>query len=255
MNLLIALLISLGLNMFMFIPAYIFRTDKLTDISYAVSFALLGIIGILFGGISTPSLILVIAIILWSFRLGLYLLTRIHKMGRDKRFDEMRNSFWQFGKFWFLQGLTVWIVLIPSLLFLSKSPNNLHLFSYIGLVMWIIGLVIETVADMQKFNFINNSQNKGKWIESGIWKFSRHPNYFGEIFLWFGLYIFTIGAFNLNEILIGFIGPLYIAVLILFVSGVPLLEKGADKRWGDDIEYQRYKKRTSTLIPWFNKTF
>lgn len=253
MDLLIALIVSLGINILMFIPAYLLRTDKLTDISYAVTFSVLGIIAIVLGGITIPALILLVAILLWASRLGIYLLIRIHKMGRDKRFDEMRKSFWRFGRFWILQGITVWIVLLPSMLFLTKSPKELSWYSCIGLVIWTFGLTIETLADIQKFRFINNLDNKGKWINSGIWKYSRHPNYFGEIILWLGLYIFVLGNLSTGEAFVGVIGPLYIAFLILFVSGVPLLEKAAEKKWGENNEYQNYKKKTSMLIPWFNK--
>lgn len=253
MNLFIAFIIALGLNILIFIPAYLWKTDKLTDISYAITFALLAIIGLISGGISIPSIILVFAILIWSIRLGSYLLIRIHKMGRDIRFDEMRKSFWQFGRFWFLQGLTVWVVLIPSLLFLAKSPTKLPWYAYVGLSIWACGLAIEAVADMQKYQFINNSKNKGRWIDTGIWKYSRHPNYFGEISLWFGLYIFVFGNLSTTETLIGIIGPLYITLLILFVSGIPLLEKRADKKWGDNPEYIEYKKSTNILVPWFKK--
>lgn len=218
MNLLTTFFIALGLNIIMFVPAYIWKTDKLTDISYAVTFALLGVISIVIGGISIPSIILVAAILLWSIRLGSYLLIRIHKIGRDKRFDEMRKSFWRFGRFWILQGLTVWVVLVPSMLFLVKSPKNLPWYAYIGLTIWAFGLAIETVADMQKFKFINNIDNKGKWIDTGIWKYSRHPNYFGEITLWFGLYAFVFGNLTAGEALIGIIGPLYITILIWLLS-------------------------------------
>ncbi len=253
MDLLTAFIIALGLNILMFIPAYIWKTDKLTDISYAVTFTLLGIMGLLIGGITIPSTILVTAILLWSIRLGAYLLIRIHKMGRDNRFDEMRKSFWRFGRFWVLQGLTVWVVLLPSMLFLAKSPAKLPWYAYVGLIIWACGLLIEAVADMQKFKFINNPENKGKWIESGIWKYSRHPNYFGEIMLWFGLYVFVFGNLSTVEAFVGLIGPLYIALLIIFVSGVPLLKKGAEKKWGDNPQYRKYKQRTSMIIPWFRK--
>lgn len=255
MNLLIALFIALGLNVAMFIPAYLWKTDKLTDISYAVTFALLAVIGLVRGGISTPSIILTAAVIAWSVRLGSYLLIRIHKMGRDKRFDEMRKSFWQFGRFWILQGLTVWVVLLPSMLFLAKSPTELPWYAYVGLAIWACGLTIEATADMQKFNFINNPENKEKWIDTGIWKYSRHPNYFGEIALWFGLYIFAFGNLSKTEALIGIVGPLYIALLILFVSGIPLLEKGADKKWGENPEYKKYKESTNILIPYLKKEY
>ncbi|MCA9375097.1 DUF1295 domain-containing protein [Candidatus Dojkabacteria bacterium] len=253
MDLLIALIISLGINILMFIPAYIWKTDKLTDISYTVTFVLLAFISLVISGVTLPSVILLGAIFLWASRLGGYLLIRIRKIGKDSRFDAMRESFWRFGRFWILQGFTVWVVLIPSILFINKAPESLVTLSYVGLIVWAIGLGIETIADFQKYRFINNPENKGKWIASGLWKYSRHPNYFGEILLWFGLYIFVFNAFSLGEALVGLVGPLYIALLIIFVSGIPLLEKGATKRWGDNPEYKRYRQRTSMLIPWFNK--
>lgn len=237
----------------MFIPAFIWKTDKLTDISYAVTFVIVALYGFLFGGITTASVVLFSMITLWAVRLGSYLLVRIHKIGKDNRFDEMREHFWRFFRFWLLQGVSVWVVLLPSMLFFHNSIQTIPPYAYIGLLLWLTGLTIEAVADMQKFRFINDPQNKGKWIDSGLWKYSRHPNYFGEILLWAGVYIFTLFGLGVVESWIGAIGPLYIASLILFVSGIPLLEKGAEERWGDQDAYQAYKKKTSILIPWFTK--
>jgi steroid 5-alpha reductase family enzyme len=105
----------------------------------------------------------------------------------------------------------------------------------------------------RKFNFIQNKQNKGKWIESGLWRYSRHPNYFGEILTWVGVYIVSYQWLEGREVYLGLIGPLFISFILIFVSGIPVLEKGADKRWGTDKKYQEYKKRTSILIPFFKK--
>lgn len=238
----------------MFIPAYFFATDKLTDISYAVSFVLVALYGLIVGGAALPSIVLSTMIFLWALRLGTYLLIRIHKMGRDKRFDGMRESFSRFFKFWFFQGLTVWVVLVPTLLFMfSEVPASLDGAMLIGIIIWLVGLLVEVVADYQKFAFIQNPQNKGKWIASGLWKYSRHPNYFGEILVWVGVYIFTLSILSGVSAFLALVGPLYIASILLFFSGVPLLEKGADKHWGNDPQYQAYKKRTSLIIPLPNK--
>lgn len=253
MNLFSTFLIAIGINVLMFIPAYFLRTDKLTDISYAVTFVVVAVYGILFGGYTLPSLLIVLMVFLWAARLGGYLLIRIKKIKSDKRFDGMRESFWRFSRFWLLQGLTVWVVLLPSLLFMQKSIEEISAFAYIGVVIWLGGLLIETFADAQKFKFINDPSNKGKWIDSGLWKYSQHPNYFGEIMLWIGVYVFTIFGLNLAESLIGALSPIYIIVLLIFVSGIPLLEKAATKRWGENKKYQAYKKRTSVLIPLPNK--
>lgn len=249
MGLFEALLISLGINIAMFIPAYFFKTDKLTDISYAATFIVV-VWALVFGSSATlPSIILAVTVTLWAVRLGTYLLIRIHRMGKDNRFDSMRGDFLKFAGFWLLQGLTVWVVLIPSALFIGNEPRSVPLWSFIGILVWFIGLSIETFSDLQLFRFIINPANRGKWITTGLWRFSRHPNYFGEILLWFGVYMFVVAALNGSQILLGLIGPLYIAGLILFVSGVPILEKKADARWKKDPAFQEYKRRTSIVIP------
>lgn len=233
----------------MFFPAYFLRTDKLTDISYAVTFVVVAVFGLAVGGVTFPSLLIVLMVLMWAARLGGYLLIRIRKIKKDKRFDGMRESFWRFSRFWLLQGLTVWVVLLPSLLFMQKGIEEISAFAYIGVLIWLVGLLIEAFADAQKFKFINDPANKGKWIESGLWKYSQHPNYFGEIVLWVGVYVYAIFGLNATESLIGALSPIYIIVLLIFVSGIPLLEKAAQKRWGENEEYRAYKKRTSTLIP------
>ena len=248
MEYLIAFLIAVGLNILMFIPAFIFKTDKLTDLSYAISFALVA--GILFFN-STQELghmVLFSMIVLWALRLGVYLFIRIRKIERDKRFDGMRESFSKFFRFWLLQGITVFIVLLSSIPYFSSSGTELSTLALIGMLVFASGLVIETFADLQKYRFINNAENKGEWIDEGLWHYSRHPNYFGEILVWTGVYVFTLSLVSGADALIGFSSPLYIALLIIFVSGIPLLERGADKRWGDNPEYLKYKKTTSPLI-------
>lgn len=243
----------MGINLLMFLPAYFFRTDKLTDISYAVTFVVLALYGFFDTSMSSASIVLFILVLLWAVRLGSYLLVRIHKIKRDKRFDGMRENFWSFVKFWLLQGVTVWFVMIPSLLFFGRDVQSIPAWAYVGVLVWVVGIIIEAVSDIQKYKFINNPENKGKWMASGLWKYSRHPNYFGEILLWLGVYIFVISGLGLVQSLVALIGPLFITCLIIFVSGIPLLEKAADKRWGENPEYQKYKKRTSSLIPFLLK--
>ncbi|MDA1079572.1 MAG: DUF1295 domain-containing protein [bacterium] len=246
-------LFAVGFNLFLFLPAYFLRTDKLTDISYALTFIILSVYGLLIGGITTAKLLVAVLAVLWAVRLGSYLLYRIHKIGRDVRFDERRNSFVSFGSFWLLQGVTVWVVLVPLLLFLQKSNPSLNTLSYIGMIVWLFGLCVESIADWQKFQFKSNKKNKGRWIDVGIWQYSRHPNYFGEILVWVGVYLSVFSALSGSEAVFGLVSPVYIALLLLFVSGVPLLEKSADKKWGSNPKYQDYKKRTSVLILWPKK--
>lgn len=249
MILLETLLYAVGLNLLMFIPAYLFKTDKLTDISYAATFFL--ITGYLFtqSSQSFVHIFLFAMISLWAVRLGGYLLYRIHKMGRDKRFDERRNKFWSFLNFWVFQGVLAWILLIPAIYIMQQSDLVADGILYTGLAIWLIGLLIEGISDYQKFSFIQKPSNKGKWIESGLWKYSRHPNYFGEILVWVGVYIFALTNLSGFSVLIAAASPVFISLSLIFVTGLPLLEKAADKRWGSDSDYQDYKKRTSILVP------
>jgi len=123
----------------------------------------------------------------------------------------------------------------------------------IGVAVWAIGLVCETIADLQKMAFSNDPANKDKWIDTGIWHYSRHPNYFGEILVWVGVYLYTLASLPLLPAVIGLVSPAFIIILLLFISGIPILEKSADKRWGSESKYQAYKKRTSILIPFASK--
>ena len=252
MDILIALAVSLGINLLMFVPAFIFKTDKLTDISYAVTFVVVLLFGFLTNSINVMTVLLLIMIVLWAIRLGVYLLIRIRKIGRDKRFDGMRENFFPFLKFWILQGISVFVIMVPAVLFLNTEIKTFGAVSLIGIIIWCGGLMLETTADYQKYQFINNIDNKGKWIDIGVWHYSRHPNYLGEIMVWVGLYLFMLPVLSISHAFIGLIGPLYIITLISFVSGIPLLEKGADKRWGENPAYRAYKKRVGVLFPKIN---
>ncbi len=248
------LIFAIVLNLLMFFFAFTLKTDKLTDISYATTFVGIALFGFSKTDQGTVQKIIFGLVILWAVRLGTYLLIRIHKMGRDKRFDEMRSSFWKFGRFWLLQGLTAWVVMLPaSYLLISGRQTELNALTIFGLAISVTGILLESIADNQKFVFIMNKRNSGKWIESGIWGYSRHPNYFGEMLTWYGAYILCYSWLNTSENLVALVGPLFITILLVGVSGIPLLEKSADKRWGSDKKYIAYKKRTSVLIPLPNK--
>lgn len=253
--LLTLLLLSVAFNLALFVPAYIFKTDKLTDISYALTFIALVAILVLTSPLSLHGIMLTVVIILWAIRLGGFLLIRIAKTGKDQRFDGRRENFFSFASFWLLQGVSVWVILLPAILFFENAQEqaSLPLLAVIGAVVTLIGLSIETIADAQKFAFKNNPANKNSWIATGIWKYSRHPNYFGEILVWIGVYLIVLPSLTVSSALFALLSPLYITSLLLFVSGIPLLEKSADERWGKDPKYQEYKEVTSVLIPLPNK--
>ncbi|MDX1535814.1 MAG: DUF1295 domain-containing protein [Candidatus Spechtbacterales bacterium] len=233
-----------------FVFAAKFKTDKVTDLSYSLTFIFIAIYLMIYGSVRDIfSIIIAIAVVSWGMRLGTYLFIRILKMKKDSRFDEIREDFWRFAKFWFLQGITVWVVMLPIITFFGSNHSGISvkLFS-VGISIWLFGLIFETIADFQKYSFIQNSKNRGQWINVGLWKYSRHPNYFGEITCWWGLFIAASSAFSGLEFA-SVIGPIFITAMILFVTGLPPLEKKADKMFGDKSGYAEYKKNTSILIP------
>jgi len=244
------LLLALGINLVMFIPAFIFKTDRLTDISYGLSFVTLVAIAWIVEPFSIENTLVALMVTLWGIRLGAFLFIRIKKMKRDKRFDGRREHFIKFLSFWLLQGITVGIVLIPALLFMGKTDKSTM---SVGILIWLFGLLFETIADSQKFNFNQNPSNKGAFIDRGLWKVSRHPNYFGEILVWVGMYVYMFMSFSTLEKLWTLSGPVFIILMLLFVSGIPTVEKRAEEKFGNNPAYLEYKRRTSLLIPWFRK--
>lgn len=249
MELLTLFIISIIIQIVLFIPAYLLQTDKLTDMAYSITFILLVWIATLSTTITIPKIILSILVTLWGLRLGTYLVARIWKTGLDNRFNDFRKNFFGFLGFWVIQGVTVFVVLLPAFFFINSTiqPNAWLLLA--GGALFIKGLFWETIADLQMWQFKADKKNKGKFINVGVWKKSRHPNYFGEILVWLGAYVFAFSALNLTESIIGLVSPLFIFVLLRFFSGVPPLEKKNDKRWGDQKDYQKYKKNTPLLFP------
>ena len=247
-----AFLVIWAVQVLFFILAYILRTDKFTDFAYGTSF----IIGALFALLKTHSptnippvkLILLIMVSLWGLRLSIYLLTRILKIKKDKRFDEIRGNFAKFAGFWLLQAVTIWSVSLPVLVLMAtKNLNNWSPATLTGQAIWAAGFIIEAISDQQKFSFLNKEKNKYKWVNIGLWKYSRHPNYFGEILCWIGIFIYSISLLGLNYWYI-IASPIYITSLLLFVSGIPPAEKSLDKKFGNNPKYQKYKEEVSPLI-------
>jgi steroid 5-alpha reductase family enzyme len=254
------LLLAVSFNLVIFVPAFIFKTDKLTDISYSLTFIFLSLVALFREGEGYfGETLIFIMVLFWALRLGGYLLYRISRTGKDSRFDKMRNSFLKFGLFWLIQGITVWAVMIPALLFfisnnlIGNNEVKIVIIS-LGFAVWLFGLIIETIADIQKFKYIEESRVQGKerhWVDVGLWKYSRHPNYFGEIIVWIGIYIVVITRVTLATSVLALIGPIFITVLICCFSGIPILEKKANKRYADNEDYEEYKNNTGLIIPGF----
>jgi steroid 5-alpha reductase family enzyme len=188
----------------------------------------------------------------WCVRLGSFLYLRIRKAGEDTRFVGIRENPVRFFSVWTVQGLWVFLTQIPVLLSLrhSVSSDDVHVLDIAGAALWALGYLVEVLADHQKTKFRDDPRNKGKFIQEGLWYYSRHPNYFGEISMWIGIFLITVHGMPTTFLkLMAAFGPAFVTLLLLKVSGVPLLEKQADERWGKLESYQKYKRETSSLIP------
>ena len=247
-------IICIGTQWLAWIPASIKQTERFYDLIGGLTYFIVVIFSLWAGSQSeSPSireLIISSLVVIWSLRLSFFLYRRIHRTGKDGRFDELKNSPIRFLVPWTLQGLWVFLTMIVVIVINSQNGPSppLGIWDGLGLVVWISGFIIEVLADNQKNVFNAKPENQGKWIDSGLWSFSRHPNYFGEILLWSGIAIFGISCLTGLELLT-WISPVFIYLLLTKISGVPILDKRALEKWGDDPEYQKYREKTSLLLP------
>ena len=233
-----------------FIPAYLLQTERFFDLTGSITYISVTAIAVIFGTAADGrSILLAALVIIWAIRLGMFLFRRIQKAGKDDRFDEIKPSFIRFLNVWTIQGLWVTFTLAAALVAITTAhKKELDIFAVLGLLVWAFGFVIEVVADSQKSRFNADPNNKGKFIQTGLWARSRHPNYFGEIMLWVGVAIIALPVLQGWQ-WIALISPVFVTLLLTRVSGIPLLENKADKKWGGQEDYETYKKRTPVLIP------
>jgi steroid 5-alpha reductase family enzyme len=235
----------------LFIPAFIFKTEKFYDLTGSLSYITI-ILYVLISskdGISNfGSIILSCLIIIWTLRLGTFLFLRIKKAGEDKRFREIKKSFSWFFMAFTVSGMWVSICALCALTGISNGIE-LNVVTHVGILLFVIGFVLEIIADTQKSNFRKNNDNKDKFITTGLWKYSRHPNYLGEIILWIGVAIISYSSLELNQ-LFTLVSPIFTYLLLVYVSGINLLEKSGQKKWGSLNEYKEYKRKTPRLF-WF----
>ena len=246
---LLSLGIALAVNGVFFAVAAARRTDVVTDLSYSLTFALLAVV-LLFTGAAEPiQLLASLLVVVWAVRLGTYLFRRIMRMKVDHRFDGMRDDPLRFARFWLLQAITVAVVMLPVTYLLDRDdPPGLGARSIAGAAVWLVGLLVEAIADAQKSAFRAKVENRDRFVASGLWRYSRHPNYFGEMLVWWGLFLYTVPVLHGAAFAV-VAGPVFITLLLLFVSGIPPLERSADEKYGNDPAYREYKRRTSILVP------
>ncbi|MBK8782189.1 MAG: DUF1295 domain-containing protein [Anaerolineales bacterium] len=233
-----------------FIPSYWFQTEKFFDLTGSLTYISITIMAVLVSPVlDNRSLLLASLVVIWAVRLGSFLFGRIQKAGKDDRFDELKPSFFRFLNVWTIQGLWVTFTVAAALVAITTANRKeLDVFAIVGFLIWALGFAIEVIADAQKSRFSANPENKGKFIQTGLWSRSRHPNYFGEIMLWVGVAIIALPVLQGWQ-WVAMISPLFVTLLLTRVSGVPLLEKKADKKWGGQEDYENYKKKTPVLIP------
>jgi steroid 5-alpha reductase family enzyme len=233
-----------------FIPAYLQQTEKFYDITGSITYISITILAVLLSpDVDARSILLLILVVIWSGRLGIFLFRRVQRIGKDARFDEIKPSFIRFLTAWTVQALWVIFTLSAALATITTSTRKaLDVFVLIGTIIWVFGFTFEVVADAQKNRFRADPQNKGKFIQSGLWSLSRHPNYFGEITLWVGVAVIALPVLRGWQF-ITMISPVFVTLLLTRISGVPPLEKRSDEKWGGQLDYEAYKKRTPVLIP------
>ena len=231
-----------------FVPCFILRTEKIYDLTGSFSYVFAIIFVLYNSSQSIPSLILGAAIIFWAVRLGFFLFFRIKKAGEDKRFKEIKQSPTRFFLAWSLQGMWVSICSLCALTAIASESGVVeNIYFYTGLLIYIAGISIEIIADKQKTRFRSLEKNKDTFITSGLWSKSRHPNYLGEILLWFGISVMSISSLSGFQY-ITLISPVFSYILIVYVSGVRILEESGREKWGHLDSYKEYVKNTPVLF-------
>ena len=237
------------INWLAFIPSALAQTERYYDLVGGITYVTVTVVAVLLSGELDLRATLVAAMVLiWSLRLATFLYLRILNSGHDSRFDNIKNRPLRFLMAWTIQGLWVLLTAAAALAIITGGVREpLGAVGIVGIAVWSIGMLIEIVADRQKSNFKSDPNNKGKFINVGLWAWSRHPNYFGEIVLWTGMAILAV------PVLQGWqwatlISPVFVTFLLTRVSGIPLLEEKADTRWGGEADYEEYKRNTPVLI-------
>ena len=248
----LAVAAAFAVQVLVYIPSAIARTERFFDATGSATFILVTLgVTLLSPSPDARSLALAAMVIIWAARLGSFLFIRIHRSGSDDRFDDIKVHPLSFLRVWIMQGLWVSITTAAAWIAMATEPADrvsFDVFAGIGIVIWIVGMLIEVVADLQKNAFKADPANKGRFIRTGLWSRSRHPNYFGEILAWVGVAIVAAPVFEGWQ-WIGLLSPVFVILLLTRVSGIPLLEKKADKRWGGDADYEAYKTATPVLVP------
>lgn len=243
-------IIALALCLYMsgwFIVACLLQRNDVADIAWGLGFVLMSWIAFAFSEMSLRSVLVNVLVTIWGLRLAFHIARRTLRKAEDSRYAVWRAT-WKFFyvrsffQIFLLQGFFLYIILLSVLFIHASATTSLQILDIIGVTIWMTGFFFESVGDRQLKDFLSNPANKGKIMDQGLWAYSRHPNYFGEVLQWWGIFFVAL-ALPYGYITI--VSPLLITFLILFVSGIPMLEK----KYAGRPDFEAYKKRTSVFIP------
>lgn len=249
-----ALLLLLAFMILVFLLALRLKDNSIVDVAYGLAFVLVGWSSYLVYGSGHGRQLLVLGLVtIWGLRLAGHIrLRKRGEEGEDFRYRQWRQQWgktfiWRsFLQIFLLQGGVIFLVSLPLLLVISQPGGPLGLLDLLGALLWLVGFAFETIGDWQLLRFKHNPANKGRIIQSGLWRFSRHPNYFGEATLWWGIWLIALGA---PYGALAIVSPLLIDFLLLKVSGIPMLEA----KYRDHAEFAAYQQRTNAFFPWLPK--
>jgi steroid 5-alpha reductase family enzyme len=241
-----------GFMHLVFFCSLVLKRNDLADVAWGLGFIIAVLSALVYSGTTDARrILLVVLVLVWGARLSFHIFLRNKDKPEDRRYQEWKEKWGKnivmksYLQVFLLQGLLLQIVVSPAVLAMFFSTPGLNVWNALGCLIWIVGFCFESIGDAQMARFKSDPQNKGKILQVGLWRYTRHPNYFGEIIMWWGIFLVSYSS-ALSWM--GIIGPIAITFFITKVSGIPL----AENHYKGNKDFEEYARRTSVLIPWFS---